>query len=104
MTEIHTLDEMSQDPGGWDVATCTCGWFTPGCPDVDTAFEVLCAHINDARDAVEMRLRAFVAALGIETMHAHMDGAHQCKVRANGRRLSAQEWQIVQECAGWGPA
>ena len=51
----------------------------------------------DLSDRIE-QLQAFIASLGIETMHPDMGGNHQCKIRANGKKLTADQWRIVDSC------
>ena len=52
---------------------------------------------DDAADEIE-RLREFINELDIQTMHAHMNGEHQCSIRASGRCLTRDQWAIVLDC------
>lgn len=51
-----------------------------------------------AEDAEIERLRALINALDIVVMHPHMDGHHQCSVRANGHRLTPEQWETIIGC------
>jgi hypothetical protein len=35
---------LEQDEDGWDFASCACGWFSPPCPDVETAADFYGDH------------------------------------------------------------
>ena len=39
---------FDEDPGGWVITRCECGWFSPGCPDEETAADVWGGHIVEA--------------------------------------------------------
>lgn len=58
------------------------------------------ALLGEAADRIE-QLEAFVVSLDIETMHPDMGGAHQCKVRASGTKLTVDQWRIVDSCLTW---
>lgn len=40
----HALDDIQQ-PDGWDVAVCGCGWEGPPCPDRVTAANFWGQHL-----------------------------------------------------------
>lgn len=39
---------FEQDEGGWDIATCVCGWSGPPCPDKEIAADFWGAHLLEA--------------------------------------------------------
>jgi hypothetical protein len=67
--------------------------------NLDQAVEIgqLQATIEQQQAEIE-RLYQFINSLDIETMHASMDSHHQCRIRANGRKLTPDEWSII-DCA-----
>lgn len=38
---------LYEDDDGWWVSECGCGWFSPPCPDLNTAAEVWGGHLID---------------------------------------------------------
>jgi hypothetical protein len=57
-------------------------------------------HQNLLEEAVDRiaELGAFVNSLDIECMHPDMGGEHQCTIRASGRKLTIEQWNIVMDC------
>jgi len=53
--------------------------------------------VKDMADEIG-RLREFINSLDIQNMHAHMNGEHQCSIRASGRCLTRDQWAIVLDC------
>jgi hypothetical protein len=43
-------------------------------------------------------LQTLVNSLDIQCMHPSMDGRHQCSIRANGRALSVEQWDLIMDC------
>ena len=53
--------------------------------------------LDDVREAADEidRLRQLIDSLDIVVMHPDMSGEHQCSIRANGRKLTREQWDTI---------
>ena len=76
--DLPLPDRLRLDADEWDVSECP----------------MRAATGYRAADEID-RLRQFIDSLDIVVTHPYMSGEHQCSIRANGRKLTREQWDIV---------
>lgn len=91
----HTLEEIG-DIGGWEYATCACGWRSPPCPSINEAGNAWAQHMLERHaDMTMVVLSEVTNALQAHRLDMHEKSPRPCETCARSEKALKRAQQVL---------